>query len=303
MDNIKELEKIGLKKVCDETHIEHRYLKYMVDNNYDKLDHINTLGFIKILSREYKIDLSAWSEAFEEYWIENRKDEESDGLFIIIDDKKSSKKLLYFILIVLIVATFGTMFSLFQEKIDFFNYINNDDTPYEQTAVVQEVKESLDEINNSKEQSMLEDTNISDETLVIDTNNSDNMTEDNKSKQDIIKDEEVSTIINPVVKEPTEKVSPRFSQEAIISPNSQLWVGVIYLDTKKRRSFLGEGNFSIDLSKDQIITTGHGSFNLTIGDEKKEFKKQAPMRFLVKDSNITQIDWSKFKELNEGKSW
>jgi len=308
MDNIKVLEEIGLKKVCDETHIEQKYLKYMVNNDYDKLDHINTLGFVKILSREYKIDLSAWLEAFEEYWIENRQDKENNGLFIVVEDKKSSKKLLILILIILVGVTFSMLFSLFQDKIDFSNYMNNDEPVYEQTAIVQEVKESLDEINSSFEENTLNENNITDEVVVEDTNLSDSMDKENKLKQDIEKVEIETEVVKPTAEEatreePLEKANPKFLQEAIISPNSPLWIGVIYLDTKKRRSFLGEGNFSIDLSHEQIITTGHGSFDLTIGNEKREFKRQSPMRFLVKDTNLTEINLNKFKELNEGKPW
>jgi len=301
MDKIKVLEEIGLKKVCDETHIEQKYLKYMIDSDFDKLDHINTRGFIKILSREYKLDLDAWSEAFEEYWVENRKDKENDGMFIVVDDEKKSKKLLIFILLILLGATFSILFSLFQEKVDISNYMNSDETTYEQATIVQEVQESLDEVNSSLEESseeetIFDDTNSSEEIVIVDEN----------ERQEVVNDETTQEVVveeNSAAKDPTEKVSPRFSQEAIITPNSELWVGVIYLDTKKRRSFLGEGNFSIDLSRDQLISTGHGSFDLSIGDEKNKFKKQAPMRFLVKDSGLTEISWSKFKELNEGKSW
>ncbi len=301
MDKIKVLEEIGLKKVCEETHIEQKYLKYMVDCNFDKLDHINTLGFVKILSREYKLDLSAWSEAFEEYWVENREDKENDGLFIVVDDEKKSKKLLILVLLILLGATFSILFSLFQEKVDISNYMNSDETTYEKAAIVQEAEESLNEVNNSLEKS------VEDETIFNETNSSEEVVIVEKNEtQEIVKDEitqEQEIEEKLVVNDPTEKVSSRFLQEAIMIPNSQLWVGVIYLDTKKRRSFLGEGNFSIDLSRDQIISTGHGSFDLSIGDEKKKFKKQTPMRFLVKDSNLTEISWGKFKELNEGKSW
>jgi len=308
MDNIKVLEEIGLKRVCDETHIEQKYLKYMVDFDFDKLDHINTQGFIKILSREYKLDLSEWSEAFEEYWVENRKTEESDGLFIVVDDKKNSKKLLVFTLIVLFIATFSILFSIFQDKIDLSNYISSDETAYEQTTIVQEAQESLDEVNSS-----FEENEVTNELMFVESNNTITeivVVDENVSEESIVEEKEIVDEVaeeeKPEVKEineATEKVSPRFSQEAIITPNSQLWVGVIYLDTKKRRSFLGEGNFSIDISREQIITTGHGSFDLSIEDEKREFKSQAPLRFLVKDLNLTQISWSRFKELNEGKPW
>ncbi len=309
MDKIKVLEEIGLKRVCDETHIEQKYLKYMVDNDYDKLDHINTLGFVKILSREYKIDLSAWSEAFEEYWIQNRKDKEDNGLFIVVNDEKKSKKLLFFIVIVFLGTMTSIFFSLFQEKIDISNYVSNNESSYENTTVIQEAQQSLDEVNSSSQQSvsqetMFDETNSSEEMVSVEESNTEEAAEEvvveKETAQEVI--EEKKTEIKEII-EPTERVSPRFLQEAIIIPNSELWVGVIYLDTKKRRSFLGEGNFSIDISREQIITTGHGSFNLSINGRIREFNRQAPMRFLVKDSNLTEISWSKFKELNEGKSW
>ncbi|HIP30710.1 MAG TPA: hypothetical protein EYG83_07855 [Sulfurospirillum arcachonense] len=309
MDKIKVLEEIGLKRVCDETHIEQKYLKFMVDNDYDKLNHINTLGFVKILSREYKIDLSAWTEAFEEYWIQNHKDKEDNGLFIVVNDEKKSKKLLVFIVIVLLGATLSILFSLFQEKIDISNYVNNSESSYENTTVIQEAQQSLDEVNSSLEQSepqvtMFDDTNSSEEAVSVEETITEEIADEviveEVTTEELI--EEKKTEVKEIT-EPTKKVSPRFSQEAVITPNSELWIGIIYLDTKKRRSFLGEGNFSIDISREQIITTGHGSFNLSVNGKIREFNRQAPMRFLVKDLNLTEIDWSKFKELNEGKSW
>jgi len=307
MDNIRVLEEIGLKKVCDETHIEQKYLKYMIENDYDKLDHINTLGFVKILSREYKIDLSAWQEAFEEYWVENRKDEEDDGLFIVVKDDNRSRKLMIFLFVVLLGVTVSILFSIFQDRVNLSNYMSNDEVTYEQPDVIEEAQKSLDEQNNSLKSSTIIDETVNEDIVVVDENVSDDNAVDENvvEKQDMnssVKEEEPKRV-EEAKKEPTEKVSPRFLQEAIIVPNSPLWIGVIYLDTKKRRSYLGEGNFSIDISREQIITTGHGSFSLDINGEKREFSRQSPIRFLVKDTNITEIKWSKFKELNEGKPW
>jgi len=42
MDSIKVLEEIGLYKVSQDTHIEQKYLRYMIDGDFDKLNRINT---------------------------------------------------------------------------------------------------------------------------------------------------------------------------------------------------------------------------------------------------------------------
>jgi len=284
MDNIKKLEEIGLRKVCEETHIEQKYLKYMVDCDYDKLNIINTRGFIKILSREYKIDLSAWSEAFEEYWIKNRKDQEDNGLFIVVDDEENSKKPLRAIIAVLVCAALVAFFLFFQKNVDFSNYTDNKKENYEQATIVKEVQKKLDESRKSTQNII-----IAEEKPVNDENTT------SKTIQEEIEEKKS--------KASAEMENLRFDKKAIIVSKSQLWVGVIYLDTKKRKSYLKDGNFSIDMSREQIITTGHGSFDLNIGEVKKKYRKQEPIRFWIKDNNVTQINWRKFKELNEGEPW
>ena len=77
MDNndIKVLEKIGLQEVCKKTHIEVKQLEFMINRQYDKLNKINTIGFVKILSREYKLDLTDWLEGFYDYWADHSEED------------------------------------------------------------------------------------------------------------------------------------------------------------------------------------------------------------------------------------
>lgn len=314
MDNIKILEEIGLKKISDETHIEQKYLKYMVDCDFEKLNRINTLGFVKILSRAYSVDLTSWTEAFEEYWSETHKDDEDKRLFMIVDDKPKSSKLFIFVFLFIVIVAAAFFFVVLQEKIDLDDYINQEETNFEQSKIVEDTQKTLDEINSSIVKSealaeeVIEDVN---DTEILEIVNEDNVTnievvEETVKEEDVDEVEEV--IDNQQIQEDTqeeiaEETVLKFEQEAVFSPNIKLWIGLVYLDNKKRRSYLGEGNFSIDTSRDQIITTGHGSFDITQNGETKKFTKQAPMRFLVKDSNITEITFSEFKELNEGKTW
>ena len=60
MDDFSVLEEIGLKEVSNKTHIEVKYLEYIINSKFDKLNRSTTVGFVKILSREYKLDLTDW---------------------------------------------------------------------------------------------------------------------------------------------------------------------------------------------------------------------------------------------------
>jgi cytoskeletal protein RodZ len=304
MDNIKRLEEIGLKRVSEETHIEQKYIKYMVDGNFDKLNRINTLGFVKILSREYNINLDNWVAAFEEYWQQNRIVDNDEEIFIVAQGEKKSKKIYIVMLLMVFLAIVFFMFSIFGQN---FTSKEQPVSFTENTTIIEEVNNSLEELE--KDVQIPEE--LKTETVVAEMPN-------DQSTQEINQEEpkELSTVTleanvtvqddNPIdtVETPqTEIQSETFSNEAVIHPKNELWIGVIYLDTFSRRSFLGEGNFSIDLSRDQIITTGHGSFSLKAEQGDLDFSRQSPIRFEVSQGNIKEISWSRFKELNKGNSW
>lgn len=155
MDKIKKLKEIGLKKVSDTTHIEEKYLQYMVDCNFEKLNYINTHGFIKILTREYKIDFSTWLEAFDEYWdAHNIEDEGKDKLFIFVEQGKESKKLLKFTIFAIFIALIALLFSIFKNEINLENFKNENTSNYEQTDIIQETKKSLEGIDEANSSNM-----------------------------------------------------------------------------------------------------------------------------------------------------
>lgn len=328
MDSIKVLEEIGLKKISDETHIEVKYLKYMVDMQYDKLNRINTLGFIKILSREYNLDLSQWVADFEEYWQENRKDGQEDGLFIVVENKGGGKKLLYFILLVIVLVLGSFAYSVFKDSLPFGSVAQDDKTTsYYSSQSVEETKETLFALQEEKKEVEPVGVPVMNEANTTESNES-SMTyqeadfngstqlenqdtnseiaiepqESNRSTV-VVQESNVSELTQNEVVVQDESNEQRFEQEALIKPNSELWIGVIYLDTFKRRSYLGEDIYALDLSREQIITTGHGSFDVQVGDTNQSYNRQTPIRFLVRDGNVNEISWDTFKMLNKGNAW
>lgn len=308
MDSIKVLEEIGLYKVSQDTHIEQKYLRYMVDGDFDKLNRINTLGFVKILSREYNLDLSDWVEVFEDYWIQNRLNlEEDDKLFIVVDSGagKAKKRFVFFVVILFLIIA-GIGYSVFTKENSYSNNSTYITSTFSETPVVKETQEEISKLQEEQEANTVqqivepkqeeildvapqEDINVTQEAVVEESSASISSDEQNVSNG-----EEVLV---------TQTVSEVFDNQAVITPKTKLWVGVIYLDNFKRRSYLGEGNFSIDLSRDQIITTGHGSFKLEIEGESMEFSRQSPIRFQVENREVKEISWSRFKELNRGNPW
>lgn len=300
MDDIKTLEEIGLKEVSQKTHIEVSYLKNIIDADFANLSKVTTLGFIKIISREYKIDFSQWIDEANIYWDSVEEPEETTKIFIVQKPKFFPKFLKTLLFLILLVAILFGAYVFLNKKIDIFDspMLENDTNyTYEQTPVVNQAKESLNiteaSLNNSVEAVDINQSgaNI---TKISDKNQSDVNTTISKNPEVVVAE---SVDLNTTSK------TADINSSNFISPNTKLWIGIIYLDNFKRKSFLGEGNFTLDSSRDQLITTGHGNLNLYFNGKIKKFKTQRTIKFLIKDGNISEISIDKFKELNRGSLW
>lgn len=88
-----------------------------------------------------------------------------------------------------------------------------------------------------------------------------------------------------------------------IIPNSELWVGYIDLSDHKKYQKLFKGELDIDPNKNWILTLGHGYVNIEINGEVTKFNDKNNIRLLYKDSKLSKISFSEFKELNKGNKW
>jgi cytoskeletal protein RodZ len=312
MDNLSILEEIGLKKVSNKTHIEVKHLVYMINSEFDKLDKTSTVGFVKILSREYNLDLTDWLNEAQRYWSENKKEYSGPKIFIVQKRQSFLKTLFMLLSMVVLVAILYGAYMFLNNKLDFFEnpLIKKDaNYTYEETPVVNEAKESLD-INTTQNDE--NSTIVADENGVVDENDSDILPAQSVDVADEVMDTKESNSSVKIASEDsnlsvsdvnkTDKNMLNTSDD-FISPKTKLWIGVIYLDNFKRKSYLGDENFTIDASRDQLITTGHGNFVLHFNAETKEFPPQKPVKLYIKDGEISVITDKKFQELNRGSIW
>jgi len=312
MDNLSILEEIGLKKVSNKTHIEVKHLVYMINSEFDKLDKTSTVGFVKILSREYNLDLTDWLNEAQRYWSENKKEYSGPKIFIVQKRQSFLKTIFMLLSMVVLVAILYGAYMFLNNKLDFFEnpLIKKDaNYTYEETPVVNEAKESLD-INTTQNDE--NSTIVADENGVVDENDSDILPAQSVDVADEVMDTKESNSSVKIASEDsnlsvsdvnkTDKNMLNTSDD-FISPKTKLWIGVIYLDNFKRKSYLGDENFTIDASRDQLITTGHGNFVLHFNAETKEFPPQKPVKLYIKDGEISVITDKKFQELNRGSIW
>lgn len=287
--DIKVLEKIGLQEVCKKTHIEVKQLEYMVNNQYDKLSKINTLGFVKILSREYKLDLSNWLEDFSDYWADSKTEE--DKIFVRANSDRSYKKVAWIFLLIFFVSGAFAVISIFKIDVYFFNWIDagkleTSISGYQSTPIVQEAAKSL----GVKVEERIIETNSSNstvETVVVSID------------ENFTKKAEANASASVVGKVPAVE-SKNIAQ---IIPKRKIWIGMISLSDFSRKISSGEEALVIDLTKKQLIKTGNGYFTLSYDGTVEDFVEQGSTRFLVDNGTIKKISEETFIQLNKGKNW
>ena len=295
--DIKVLEKIGLQEVCKKTHIEVKQLEYIVNNQYGKLNKINTQGFIKILSREYKLDFSDWLEGFHRYWAESdaAEDVREEKIFIRARGERNYRILALFLVPVFLVGVIFAVFSFFKIDITIADLINKAKLEtsiagFQSTPAVQEAAKSIGvKVEERIIESSSTNSTISREAVIVPI--------DENLTQIADKNESIS------IEKKSAQVSETPKNIAIIAPKRKIWVGIVFLNDFTKSITSDDKNITIDLTKRQLIKTGNGYFNLSYDGTIEDFDEQGSSRFLVENGTIKKISEVAFIEYNKGKNW
>lgn len=320
MDEINKLQEIGLKEISKKTHIEVRTLEFIVNKEFDRLGKINTLGFLKIISREYNVDLQDWQSEFEEY-LESKKlenqDDKNSNFFLVNKPNRGSFKWPIIILLLILLGGGFWYFNGWSYVKPIFTSDKHPKDPIVKSVAIDEAKRNLYNEEENSNTNFVQEVQVDEDSIIEHSFNLENDKELEAVNFDAknIVDEELASVDSDVkvdeepkeedlAKEPQESSKIALEAEkATIIPNVKLWVGAIFLEDKKRASYLSDEAIELDFSKDQLITTGHGNFTLKIGDMEYSYAKEAPKRFYWKDGELKEISYQEFLELNGGSSW
>ncbi|MCR8685313.1 hypothetical protein [Campylobacter ureolyticus] len=324
MDNnknnaLEKLESIGINEIAKTTHIEVDYIRWILQKDFDSLKETNVKAYIKILEREYEVDLQPWLDEFNANNIEDltiKKETKFNNPLkqkvAITEHKKLPKFLFWLVLLVIIV---WVIFNFKLYEIDkFLNFKDNKTEVYSTNSTM------IDETNLKLEKTGIEILNLNNKTPEFslketDSNNEENLEEvadENESLNALEKltllneDENLSnenlSSENLTDKEPLNENLAK-DQKQGINPTEKIWIGIIDLKTGSKTTKTTDKFFEFDLNKDQLILTGHGLFTLNTKEKEEKFNDKNPHRFLIKKGDVNAISYDEFLKLNKGKAW
>ncbi|WRG87893.1 sialidase [Helicobacter pylori] len=283
--NLQILKEVGVAEICKATKIASKNIHSILEKRYESLSRVHARGFIQILEREYKIDLSAWMKEFDKACafkegVSEEQNQETDPeektknpLKVEIDysinqantslSKKSSKwkpfvLVLGVVVIILAVVIIQNSSSLKEER-------------EQESAIKSGTKKNSFNKANPTEENKLELTPKLEEKPK----------EQDKQEKEAIK-EDPNTIY--------------------IIPKKDIWVEVVDLDEKKN-SFqkVFKKNYSLETKNHRLLLRfGHGHLSLKNNHQEQEYNDGKTKRFLYEpNKGLTLINEAQYKELQQ----
>ncbi|GAA9144837.1 hypothetical protein BTM351_07660 [Helicobacter pylori] len=282
--NLQILKEVGVTEICKATKIASKNIHSILEKRYESLSRVHARGFIQILEREYKIDLSAWMKEFDKVCVfkegvSEEKNQETDPeetakkpLKVELDysinqantslSKKSSKwkpfvLVIGVIVIVLAVVIIQNSSSLKEEK-------------ERESAIKSGTKNTFNEANPTEENKLELTPKLEEKPK-----------EQNKQEKEAIKE-------NP--------------NTIYIIPKKDVWVEVIDLDERKN-SFqkVFKKNYSLETKNHRLLLRfGHGHLSLKNNHQEQNYNDSKTRRFLYEPAKgLTLINEVQYKELQQ----
>ncbi len=301
IESIERLKTIGLKKIADETHISYTRLEDIVLQRYEKLDRTSIFGILKILERDYGIDMNDWRAQYDKHMrcddeCEEDADEETEDVMEEPKNLMAVKILLAVILFVCVIAVFyfGTKSS------DNSVVAVVKDTQKEIVVESEKAQEQPLEIKNTEEKTEPLEVVETKEANVIEAQAATALAQNTAPVIETPKE----VIIESPKEQPREKTTENGIKNISLSPVSRVWVGVIYTDTYEKSDFFVERRFDFNTSRSFIAVCGHGDINLSVDSNTTYVNSKNPVRFAFDGKeDFHFINTSEFRRLNRGMDW
>ncbi|GAA8001694.1 hypothetical protein HpMS63_05280 [Helicobacter pylori] len=283
--NLQILKEVGVAEICKATKIASKNIHSILEKRYESLSRVYARGFIQILEREYKIDLSAWMKEFDKVCVfkegvsEEKNQETSPEetakkpLKVELDysinqantslSKKSSKWKPFVLVLGVIVIVLAVVI------------IQN-------SSSLKEERERESAIKSGTKKNSFNDANLAEENKPEPTPKlEEKPKEQDKQEKEAIKE-------NP--------------NTIYIIPKRDIWVEVVDLDEKKN-SFqkVFKKNYPLETKNHRLLLRfGHGHLSLKSNHQEQDYNDSKTRRFLYEpNKGLTLINEAQYKELQQ----
>lgn len=307
-ENLEKLRKIGVKEIAKQTKISTSRIQDILDKQFEHTQRVHLVGFLQILEREYKLDLSAVLKAYDEYHNTHITTEEpaeksvqvqdlsldtQKQRYDAIDERKkqaSSKQKFYLTLVSVAIVIFAYL--IYQ----------NIASKYKSQPSTQEITQESDTQNNDQNLAQATDDTALESTQEGISNDEPQSLQDEDTSDSTQTPQAQST--QELDSSPVESTNSQTQNNAmVLNTDIDLWFDIVDLDTN-RRKYQGVTSDTYTIKTDNhrwLLAFGHSNFTLTMNGEPFAFpKSNYPLYFIYEpDNGFRKIDPQTYKRLAE----
>ncbi|SFV51218.1 membrane protein [hydrothermal vent metagenome] len=115
-EELAKLKSLGAQKIYEDTHIPVLHVKGILEHNFAKLQRVQFLGFVSILEREYRLNLSSLKVSGIAFFDEKDATSLEEGLFVVPKEQKKTNAIYSLIAIAIVIVVVGYEFGYFGEE-------------------------------------------------------------------------------------------------------------------------------------------------------------------------------------------
>ena len=315
----------GIQGIHERTYIAVFKIEAILNKDYEQFDRTTAIGFIRILEREYNLNLSAWIEDYDDYCQAHGllKTDEYDTTFTDVNvkidhyEKRASPKWLNMAIGIIVLLVIGGYLA--------FNYLDTDNA----LAILD---------SNTTKQSPSEpatDTEVGDDESEGEeaTSEETNATENNTTAPQAAKDANNTAATTPAAAAtaaqpaPAQPAATPAAAAATTTPKPaetnvaaktqtltfnvgddiagrQLWVGVLYVNNKRRVHQIVTNELNLNVKEPMLFVTGHGRFSVGVDGNLQKLNYAAPIYlYYAPGEGVRVVSEAEFRELNGGRGW
>jgi len=274
---IEELRALDADMVSDRAHIVKTTLDDIIEKRFEKLNPVKAKGFVKILEREFDLDLSDWSREFDAYCAAKAPEQpmmDKLNQETIQKEKKPTSKVA--IALFFVFALSGIIYLA----------VTNEESIEVDGNTTALVAAEANDTNTTDIYSISFDANGSEANATADQN----LTEQNKTAA--------------VALEANKTAAP--SQAAVVKGGSffvetpkKLWIGIRYLDTNTSRWFetVVEQKYEFNATREQLIALGHSQATLVAGATKIDPHRGGKARYHYKNGVLKEVSEEEYNKI------
>lgn len=310
------LEENSIKSISQKTRISEENIEDLFAENFKKINKTKALGFISIIEREYKANLSALKTKAIEYY-----GEEVTGQDFVIampskeGPKKKSKSFFVIVLLLLVVASWYFLSQYGQKhEISFLSLTHtrqmNDANisatlkeevkqPIENLSIAKAIASTKEDENNESNSS--NDSNMTTEEkghIALVTENS---VEHNETL-DLNKTTQTSQVEVAEVQEPVVETKALMRHISLV-PVKKVWFGTVNLETKELQNLTVDQPYVFDIENASwLVATSAASFAMVDGDKTEKFTGKR-CYFKIDKNGVQVLDKDQFVNAGGSKKW